>query len=56
MVKVEAVLTDWGTRFKVKAQWNGLNGEHLKVITIWQQDDGSEMSRFVTLYPDKTEV
>ncbi|NJN57133.1 MAG: hypothetical protein HC879_06315 [Leptolyngbyaceae cyanobacterium SL_5_9] len=31
---VEAVPTDWGTRFKVKAQWDGLNGQKLKVIII----------------------
>lgn len=51
---VEAVLTGWGTRFKVKAQWDGLNGQQLKVITIWQQDEGSEMIRLVTLFPGKS--
>ncbi len=49
----EVMPTDWGTRFKVKAQWDGLNGQRLKVIVIWQQDDGSDAIRLVTLYPDK---
>lgn len=31
----ETILTDWGTRLKVKSQWNGLNGQLLRVITIW---------------------
>ena len=51
---VEVMPTDWGARFKVKAQWYGLNGQRLKVIVIWQQDDGSDAIRFVTLYPDKS--
>lgn len=50
----EAIPSAWGTRFKVKSQWNGLNGQPLKVITIWQQDEGSDVVRFVTLYPDKS--
>jgi len=49
----EIVTTDWGTRFKVKSQWNAINGQLIRVITIWQQDEGSDTIRFVTLYPDK---
>lgn len=48
--------TTWGKRFQVNAQWNGLNGRSLRVITIWQQDGNSDTIRFVTLYPDKTKV
>lgn len=50
----QVILTAWGTRFKVKSGWNGLNGRLLKVITIWQQDNDSDGVRFVTLYPDKS--
>jgi hypothetical protein len=49
----EVVSTDWGIRFKVKSQWQGVNGQFLRVITIWQQDEGSDTIRFVTLYPDR---
>ena len=49
----EMLSTDWGTRFKVRTEWNGLNGQCLRVITVWQQDEGSDTVRFVTLYPDK---
>lgn len=40
----------------MKGQLAGLNGCSLRVLTVWQQDTGSEIVRFVTLYPDKTEV
>jgi hypothetical protein len=50
----EVIQTDWGTRFKVKSQWQGLNGQLLRTLTIWQQDEGSDVIRFVTLYPDKS--
>jgi hypothetical protein len=50
----EVTSTDWGTRFKVKSQWDGLNGQRLKVVTIWQQDADTSTIRFVTLYPDKS--
>ncbi|MBW4580857.1 MAG: hypothetical protein KME42_14925 [Tildeniella nuda ZEHNDER 1965/U140] len=49
----EVMSTDWGDRFKVKAQWDGLNGQRLRVIIIWQQDEDSDTIRFITLYPDK---
>jgi hypothetical protein len=50
----EVIETEWGIRFRVKSRWQGLNSRWLRVITIWQQDQGSEMIRFVTLYPDKS--
>ena len=49
----EVTPTDWGTPFKVKSQWNGPNERLLKVITIWQQDEGADVVKFITLYPDK---
>ena len=53
---VEVTSTDWGNRFRFKTQWIGLNGQSLKVITIWQQDEGVNTLRFVTLYPDKSKT
>lgn len=50
----EVIDTHWGTRFKVKSQWNGLNDRPIRVVTLWQQDEGSDKIRFVTLYPDKS--
>ncbi len=46
--------TDWGMRFKVKNCWTSINGKRLNVITIWQQDEGSKIVKFITLYPDKS--
>ncbi len=50
----ETIATEWGTRFRVKCQWSGLNGRRLRVVAIWQSDKGSDVTRFVTLYPDKS--
>ncbi|WP_363319185.1 DUF6883 domain-containing protein [Microcoleus sp. PH2017_01_SCD_O_A] len=50
----EVTSTGWGTRFKVKIQWYGPNNRLVKVVTIWQQDEASEMVKFITLYPDKS--
>ncbi len=50
----EVVSTGWGVRFKVKSQWYSPNGRLLKVITIWQQDEGLDTVKFITLYPDKS--
>lgn len=53
--EVEGVVsTDWGTRFRVKSRWEGLNGRVLRVVTVWQQDEGSNVIRLLTLYPDKS--
>lgn len=46
--------TDWGTQFEVKSEWSGPNGRLIKVITIWQQDEGTEFVRFITLKPDRS--
>jgi len=42
----EIATTDWGTRFKVESQWNAINGQLIRVITIWQQDEGSDRIQF----------
>jgi hypothetical protein len=52
----EVVLTEWGSRYLVRGRLAGLNGRSLRVLTVWQQDTGADVVRFVTLYPDKTEV
>ncbi|EAZ91696.1 hypothetical protein CY0110_26233 [Crocosphaera chwakensis CCY0110] len=51
----EITQTDWGQRFKVKSQWTGVNGKLIKVITIWQQSEGEDTIKLITLYPDKSE-
>lgn len=47
--------TDYGTQFTIKSQWHGANGRLLRVITIWQQDEGTEVLRFITLKPDRSQ-
>jgi hypothetical protein len=53
--EIEMVIpTDWGTRFRMRSRWEGLNGRVLRVVTVWQQDEGSDVIRLLTLYPDKS--
>ena len=51
----EMTQTDWGQRFKVKSQWTGVNGKLMKVITVWQQYEGEDTIKLITLYSDKSE-
>jgi hypothetical protein len=50
----EITSTDWGTRLKVKSQWYSPNNRLVMVMTIWQQDEGADFVKFITLYPDKS--
>ncbi|MGV0028367.1 DUF6883 domain-containing protein [Phormidesmis priestleyi] len=50
----QVIFTGWGTRFKVESQWSGINGRSFDIITLWQQDEGSDTIRFITLYPNKS--
>lgn len=50
----EVSQTAWGKRFKVKNRWTAINGRLIEVITIWQQDEESDLAKFITLYPDKS--
>ncbi|MBU7586600.1 MAG: hypothetical protein KAF91_27690 [Nostoc sp. TH1S01] len=47
--------TNWGIQFEVKSEWYGTNGRLIKVITIWQQDEGSDSVRFITIKPDRSQ-
>ncbi len=51
----EITETDWGKRFKIKSKWNSINGKSIKVITVWQQTEGEDIIKLITLYPDKSE-
>jgi hypothetical protein len=50
----ETVSTNWGTRYKVRSQWTGVNGVVLRGMTVWQQDEENDVIRLLTLYPDKS--
>jgi hypothetical protein len=50
----EVTSTDWGIRYKIKTHWDSINRKQLKVITVWQQDEGSDTPKFITLYPNKS--
>ncbi len=45
--------TDYGEVFEIRASLTGPNGVVLSVRTIWMQEPGSGVTKFITLYPDK---
>ena len=44
--------TEYGTRYEIRMTLQTPFGMPLIVRTIWQIDDGTEVPRLITLYPD----
>lgn len=44
--------TEYGTRYEISAVLNTPVGRSLKVRSIWQIDDGTDVPRLITLIPD----
>ena len=44
--------TEYGTRYEIRMTLQTPLGVPLTVRTIWQIDDGREVPRLITLYPD----
>jgi uncharacterized protein DUF6883 len=44
--------TRYGEFFEIRASLAGPNGKILKVKTVWIEEFGTGISRFITLYPD----
>lgn len=56
--KFEAELfdtTDYGDKFQIRGELQGINGISLKVMTIWMYETSTEKWKFITLIPDKKE-
>jgi hypothetical protein len=44
--------TEYGTRYEIRMTLQTPLGVPLTVRTIWQIDDGTDVPRLITLYPD----
>jgi hypothetical protein len=45
--------TNYGELFEIRGSLAGPNTRVLKVKTIWMQEFGTGITKFITLYPDK---
>jgi hypothetical protein len=45
--------TRYGELFEIRASLAGPNGKVLKVNTVWMEEFGTGITKFITLYPDK---
>jgi hypothetical protein len=44
--------TEYGTRYEIRVTLQTPRGVPLTVRSIWQIDDGTDIPRLITLYPD----
>ena len=45
--------TAYGDLFRIRGVLKGPNGATLRIVTIWMQENVSEKTKFITLFPDK---
>jgi hypothetical protein len=45
--------TSYGELFEIRALLTGPNGRALRVRTVWIQERGTAITKFITLYPDR---
>jgi len=52
----EAVLiqvNEFGNLYEIKGKLNGPNGKSLQVRSIWMDEHGTKLTKFITMYPLK---
>jgi hypothetical protein len=49
---VKAITTDFGTRFVVEGWMSCPNGKQYPIRSVWFVDNGSELPKLVTAYPN----
>ncbi|MDP1678306.1 MAG: hypothetical protein Q8L88_15720 [Bacteroidota bacterium] len=47
--------TEYGDKYQIRGELQGINGISLKVITIWMNETSTEKWKFITLIPDRKE-
>jgi hypothetical protein len=45
--------TPFGTMYEIRGFLKGPNERELKIVTVWMVESGTNISKFITLYPDK---
>jgi hypothetical protein len=48
--------TNYGDLFEIRGSLAGPNARVLRVTTVWMQEFGTGITKFITLYPDKGET
>ena len=49
-------VTEYGVKYEYDVKLGGKNGNSAKVIVVYQNDNGTETYRIITLYPGKKET
>ncbi len=47
--------TEYGQLYEIKGELTGPNGISLSVCTIWMIETGTDISKFITMFPDQKE-
>ncbi len=45
--------TEYGRMYEIRAKLKGPNGKTLPVCTIWMVEKAANITKFITMYPDK---
>jgi len=45
--------TAYGNLWKIRGALKGPNGITIRVVTIWMEEQYTELTKFITLFPDK---
>jgi hypothetical protein len=48
--------THYGELFEIRGSLTGPNSRILRVKTVWMQEFGTGITKFITLYPDRGET
>ncbi len=46
--------TEYGQKYRIRGALTGPNGRVLRVSTIWMKENATNLTKFVTLFRDKT--
>ena len=46
--------TDYGPKYIIRGRLTGPNGVALHVVTVWMTEYATGITKFITLYPDKS--
>jgi hypothetical protein len=56
LLPLDAILsreTPFGRLYEIRGVLHGPNGKQLNVVSVWMIESGSNVTKFITLYPDK---
>ncbi len=45
--------TEYGPKYRIRGTLTGPNGRMVRVVTIWMREEATNLTKFVTLFPDR---